>query len=397
MLNMGTSKSKENVQNEPPMQRLRAIDSARGSAMLFVFLAHFIEVYRPGVESQFLLVLHTIAMLATPSFMIISGMMLGFLFNQKGKDFGKFQFVLLDRGIFYLLVGHPVISLAYGHFLGSFSKAFMSVYITDVIGVCSILGPNLICRLDARVRIKAGILGYFLSWVTVFFWLPSNWSLIAIKEIFVGDVSGVSTLWYTFPVVPWLCIYLCCTAAGERLFTLVKGRDKLLVEKFFRRLALTALGFALFFVFGCKFWRLLGGVSHDFPGRWLTIYQKSPPGPIYILFFGGVGVSILYFLFRHLDAPFFHPYISLTEMLGRVSFFAFILQYFVFQFTLFSILPHHTKFWPTYLFVSIAFILAVTKVWYINGYNRFISFTYFINLLRERTLLLKVTGGSLKP
>jgi uncharacterized membrane protein len=56
--------------------------------------------------------LERIGMLATPSFVILSGMVLGVQYHTAGAAFARMQARFIDRGLFLLLVGHIVISLA---------------------------------------------------------------------------------------------------------------------------------------------------------------------------------------------------------------------------------------------------------------------------------------------
>src|SRR5262245_61670808 len=62
--------------------RLDAVDAARGTVMLLVFLSHFADAYLYPLGGQAAHLrerLNLLTMMASPGFMIISGVMLGML------------------------------------------------------------------------------------------------------------------------------------------------------------------------------------------------------------------------------------------------------------------------------------------------------------------------------
>src|SRR5512135_1735050 len=90
--------------------RIHAIDAARGTAMLFVFLSHFALVYiwRSG-EIRLATLMYDVAMIASPTFMLISGIMLGYLYRTHPDDFARIRVNYLYRGLFLLTVGRLII------------------------------------------------------------------------------------------------------------------------------------------------------------------------------------------------------------------------------------------------------------------------------------------------
>jgi uncharacterized membrane protein len=93
--------------------RVASIDAARGSAMLFVCLAHFTNVYffLNGKE-DIGIYLVLIGMVASPTFVTVSGLVAGFLAVTRQSSFTRLRLKLIDRGFFLLLVGHLVLSLS---------------------------------------------------------------------------------------------------------------------------------------------------------------------------------------------------------------------------------------------------------------------------------------------
>src|SRR5687767_2506611 len=70
--------------------RLRGIDAARGAAMAFVCLSHFgLEYFRPFGGATAQVTMYRIGMVASPTFMLISGMMLGLLYGSRREEFGR--------------------------------------------------------------------------------------------------------------------------------------------------------------------------------------------------------------------------------------------------------------------------------------------------------------------
>src|SRR4051812_38573057 len=99
--------------------RLQFLDASRGVAMLLVFLSHFAQGYFGETSTgRVPRVLWRVGLVASPTFVIISGTLLGFLYAQSRDDFGPVQSKLIDRGLFLLTLGHVLILGAlvpYGH------------------------------------------------------------------------------------------------------------------------------------------------------------------------------------------------------------------------------------------------------------------------------------------
>ena len=65
--------------SEKPCGRIVAIDATLGTALLFVFLAHFSFVYLRGPAPGQMALVAKVSMIAFPAIMIKSGVMLGYL------------------------------------------------------------------------------------------------------------------------------------------------------------------------------------------------------------------------------------------------------------------------------------------------------------------------------
>src|SRR5262245_25803181 len=93
-------------------RRIETIDAARGVAMLVVFLAHFSDTsfLRDSQARHRLFALVT--RIASPAFVWLSGMMLGLVHHRNSDRFGPVRDRMIDRGLFLILVGHPLIACA---------------------------------------------------------------------------------------------------------------------------------------------------------------------------------------------------------------------------------------------------------------------------------------------
>ena len=82
--------------------------------MLFVLLSHFSSAYFKGQPDRFWpALLYRIGMIASPTFTIVSGMLLGYLFSTTGSRFADIRTKLIDRSLFLLTVGHVLIAGAF--------------------------------------------------------------------------------------------------------------------------------------------------------------------------------------------------------------------------------------------------------------------------------------------
>ena len=310
--------------------------------MLFVLLAHFGNEYFRGPETtRSRDLFNTVGMVATPTFVIISGTMLGYLSRVRQTDFDRFKSALMDRGLFYLIVGHLLTSAAYLRISGSLWRSVWGCYVTDVIGLCMAFGPALVRVAEPKLRVVIPGLGFCACWVAVLFWPATTELGLSVKAVLIGPrYDGVmGRFGYVFPILPWFFVYLASTAIGEKLGNIVKGGSLDEVSQFVKRLAFESLAFSLIVIAAWKAGKLTGLLSAEVAQStiWLSIHQKTPPGPIYLTFFGGMGMAIFYGLIRWQMSPWLRPYVSLVGVLGRASFFVFMLQYWAYELLLYSL------------------------------------------------------------
>src|SRR5258705_104507 len=277
---------------EHRVPRNLSLDAARGSAMVLVCVSHFAAAYlvaagapRPAVW------LATVGMMATPTFIVVSGLLIGYLSDVYRFQLDSYRTKLRDRGLFLLIIGHCWLALTDSLRAGGLGMGLKRGYITDVIGVALLVMVPLVRHTPWRLRIKAGLGLALLSSLAALAWHPASRWMGTLEETLIG--SSVSPLrGYAFPLLPWLGIYAAATGLGTRLVPLFRaGRHREAGRIIIAAgLAATALAIVL---------RVLVRVQSPTGGTMLaalnfltTPWSKIPPSPGYLLFFCGLGLVI---------------------------------------------------------------------------------------------------------
>lgn len=359
--------------------RIVAIDATRGTAMLFVFLSHFAESYvSPTGKSGLLGILYRISMVASPTFMLISGTVLGYLYETHKDDFGPLKRILIGRGLFLLTLGRVLIMLAHIPLAGGFRQMLGWGFITDAIGISVILGSLSIRHLRPSLRLLIGLCLYAVSWWVVLTWFPNGFFLKSLKYSLFGPLSGYQNLIYAdvFPVVPWFSIYLVGSFLGARLGQLQIRNEMSRATSLVLQWALGTLFLAVVIH---TFKLYLGdAIPAELTNAWFHMVQmgKLPPTILYFLFYGGIGLLFLYAFLRFERNRVVKAVMEFTRILGQVSLFVFILQYYVY-FSVFVLLRlDYSPFWPLYFAVSIIVIYLPSKIFYDRGLNRYFIVPY---------------------
>jgi uncharacterized membrane protein len=365
-------------------KRIRSLDATRGTAMLFVLVSHFGLTYfgRNGqehLEDWF----ERVGKVASPTFMVLSGMMAGFLYAMRQESFRATRMRLADRGLFFLTFGHVVIAIAHVPKLGRFDWALYEVFITDTIAFSIIVGPFLVEALRPRARLALGAAVFTVSWAAMELW-PGSWHPWWRSALVGGYVTGPTYRAgiYTFPVLPWFATYLASTSLGAA-FAARLSRDG---EAGAARLMLHVGGASVLLASVCA---KAGTVARDAgmidpDGLIATLASvgcKLPPGPVYLFFYGGAGLLLLAATMTvdrlgRLDA-----WLRFTTRMGRTSFFLFVVQFFVFNEFFFRVRLPMSPVWPLYFAATIAFVALASWWWDAGGYNRFMT----MRILRGQT------------
>jgi uncharacterized membrane protein len=372
-------------------QRYGFIDEARGGAMLMVFVVHFAWIYfadgRHPLQQGTLMF---VSQVATPTFMLLSGLLAAFLASLRPESFDRLRWKLLDRGVFMLTIGHLIILLGYIPYAGGLGHAVRYAQITDAIAVAIIVGPWLITKLTARTRLVTALGLYLASSAIMLAWHPTSPVLGFIKQTLVGEAAPGQGFWtYHFPVVPWLALYLVGTSLGGRIAGYMLEADVSGAARWLARLGWIALlaGVALRAVaLMLERKGLPGGAEMH---AIFSFSRKLPPGPGYLLLFGGAALLFVRgALLLERDGRL--PRLRETcAMLGRTSLFVFILQELVYVGGFSLLRLSYTPFWPLYLLASVTLIVSIARIWDERGLMRIM--TVGLERKLERTA---VPGGA---
>ena len=357
--------------------RIAAIDAARGAAMLFVCLAHFADSYQftSGADTSggYLVIL---GMIASPTFVMVSGLVAGFLAVTRAGTFTALRYKLFDRGLFLLVVGHTILAasgLAIGH---GFLISFKVGYITDAIGFAVMVGPWLVARLGPRSRFAFAFGAFVASWMGVFLWTPSHGIAAVAKHYLIGVPNSVDWSSGDFPMIPWLAVYLAGSVLGSRLGRFY--RDNALSDG---NLFLAKVGASVFFI-GAAGKLALALIRHWMPvlltsyralGPLLSSYQKFPPGPVYIAFFGGAGLILVAVILEAGRREFAPLLLNELRQIGLASLFVYMAQFYVYVVVIRSLHLPYTPWWPALFLLTLVILSLAARAWNKREGNRFLT------------------------
>lgn len=359
--------------------REASIDAARGAAMLFVCLSHFGRYFSlvsgAGDEGVYI---NLIGMVASPTFVTVSGMVAGFMFVARSKSFPHFRRKLIDRGVFLLLVGHTALSLT-GVLAGkSLSFAFSIEYITDAIAVAVIIGPWLVGALGQKSRILLAVGIFAVDWFAILFWHPSGVATTLAKHYFVGllNPEDAGVLFLTFPVVPWFAVYLIGTAIGERVGACYAQEKRREGHRLLAKIGLASFVFSVAVKFAFVLLKLSipnFALVHPNLVPILSSYQKYPPGLTYVCFYAGAGLLMVAGVLeaaRRRMQPFL---LNQLRQIGQASFFSFVLQFQLYHVLIPKLHLPYTRAWPLLFLFSLVLLAIGAAAWNSVEGNRFLT------------------------
>ena len=378
-------------------RRIDSLDVARGAAMLFVCLSHFSANYlATAVASGASSALRRsawaaglVSMIASPTFVTVSALVVGYLYHLHPAGMPALRRKLIDRGLFLLLVGHVIQAPVYG--AGKMSDGLRFLFITDVIALAIIIGPTVMMRTGAATRLLAGAALMTSSWLATAFWVPQTEIGHLVARYALGQLDSAGDF-VGFPPVPWLGVYLLMTVLGERL-----GQHARAGELDRRETALTRIGAAAMLA-GATFATarfVLRAVAPGFVAAhggislW-SVAHKWPPGPAYLLFFGGAG---LMFISRAFALSRFSSIAYLTRplaSLGRASFFVFVLQGYLYTLVLPALHLPHPEFWPGYYVVTILLLVGAAVIWDHFDGNKYLTVGLWQAMPLARTVRARI-------
>ena len=356
-------------------KRIGSIDAVRGTAMIFVCLAHFTGIYLWSAGARGLAsYLGTVGMIASPTFVAVSGMMVGFFAATNPAAFRELRFKLLDRGVFLLLVGHLLLAITVTRSLAGFGATYRSSFITDAIAVSIMVAPWLMSELKAAPRLAVAASVLLLNCVAVVQWHPTAVALVTVKRYLIGIPSGsAAEEFLVFPVIPWFAAYLAATVLGQLVGRMYAGGDRKGAHQLLAR-----IGFVSFLLAGLLDWATdalrRAHVGPDWNPTFLfALYQKFPPGPVYLGFFGGAGIMLLAAILEIDRLGALPRVMDKLRQVGRASLFTFVAQYALYVTFMGRLHLPYTPLWPLLFLFSLVILARGAATWDRYNGNRFLT------------------------
>lgn len=369
--------SRSHLPETKSVARDREMDALRGAAMVAVCVSHSSQLVNGTWHSAMGAALIWVGMIATPMFLLLSGLVCGYLSRITPETDRQFRWRFMDRGLFLLLIAHPLLSLTHAVVVAAPSLTFGNFYITDAVGVALIAGAVVARRVKPRNLLLLGLLLFVGAWFISSCVSPRSDSLRLLTRILfgVGEESDGDE-GYIVPLVPYVGIFLIGIAAGiiysQRR---AHGLAQLQIGRF---CVLTGLACMVVAV-GVKVAWLMA--KPHLPQDWATMVygltnplQKIPPGPAYALAYGGAGIFLagIVCLLSHFGR--LRSAISALAVIGRASLVTFIAQYWLYYLPTkvpgFSNAPW---LWFIAMPASLGVLWLLAFFWDRRGYNRFIT------------------------
>jgi hypothetical protein len=314
----------------------------------------------------------TISMIASPTFIAVSGIVVAYLCRTNPDGMSALRRKLIDRGLFLLLVGHFL--LAIPPYIQSHSlDAFKFEMITDAIAVLVIVGPSVVVWTSPRARLALGMSILALSWVVSYLLVPRS----TLGLIITGYAFGVpddNTAW-GFSFVPWLGVYVLATVLGERLGARARSPSRN-ADNLLLRIGLVSASCGTAITIARHLVRAIAPAieqNHAVLFGFLALGRKYPPGPVYLLFFGGIGLILISKAFAVARAGTWPALTRPLGAIGRASFFIFILQGYVYMLVLPAIGLPHPALWPLYYLASLLVFFLAATFWNSFEGNRYLT------------------------
>jgi hypothetical protein len=319
-------------------ERLVVFDVARAIGMLFVCTNHFVNVYAHPVHSAItpdnppsLMIINAICRVASPLFVLTSGMLVGYFHTARAEDFPRLRLHFIDRAIFLATIGHLLIAIAFTPQVGFFNALRLG-YMTDTLAFCTMLGFLVLCFIPRITpRLWFGVAVYILGWLAWYFWHPDGQGALIFRGIFLGPDDNGNTIFYD-PLVLWFGLYLIGTCTGSWLSSY--KREMLYLAG--KRLGITSAIVATVTAAIALPTYVLGKYGFiEIPPYLYALGKKYPPGLVYLSLWGSAAFSLIGALMFYLHGNKGRVFRSIMESIGRNSFPLFVTQYFVYYGALF--------------------------------------------------------------
>lgn len=324
-------------------------------------------------------------MFASPTFVLTSGAMLALLLAGGQSDHLARRRALVDRALFLVTVGHLLVAIAHLEHINRIPLEFSTIFMTDTIGASILVGAYLVPQLSLRARAATAIALYVASWTVVLVWHPMETVPLAVKGALFGNIPLAGTPPQTFSLVPWFAIYLGGSIVGEYLTRAVAARalvrfaTRLIVAGFLGVVAAALIKLAYYGIRPTA-WPSEAAMPPIWHGVFLLTspFDKYPPGPAYLLTYGGGGAIIAGLILLAAESGVFAKARAYAAVLGKASFVAFTAQFYLY----YVLLPHMAQ--PNATVVVLYFLTSVAMLWTLAfAWERFAGNRYLTLGLRH--------------
>lgn len=356
--------------------RIPAIDAARGAAMILVCLSHFGTAYMREDAPKGIELFFAASMVASPTFIFISGMMLGLLYDRSRRRFGPTRVELIDRALFLLTIAHIALIGGVAARVQTLNVLSHQTFITDGIAISLFVGAMLVDRIESAQRVLIGLVLYATNCVLVFFWSGLHGGAHEAKMLLVG-LDPSQPMVAIFPLLPWFAMYVIGSAVGEHMSQLMQRGEVKRMQASFGIAGAVSIALAL----GAKMlawyeWgrarpnlHLAAPLAYFVSSPW----QKYPPGPIYLLFFGGAALLMIAILFVLMTRAWFSPFARLLMLFGRCSLFLFVIQYYLYFGIIWTLHLSYRPWWPLIFAASVIALFPAACWWDSRRGNRYLT------------------------
>jgi uncharacterized membrane protein len=351
--------------------RLQVLDCTRGVAMVFVCLSHFAWSAEQTLgHTKLFDALMTISMVASPTFLLVSGITLGYAHRQSPAAFTHFKAKLRERGVLLLTVAHWLMVPSFFYMAPSTHQALRVLPITDTIGVCLLIGPPLVERFTRRSRLLIGAGVLLATWLIILTSAAHPGSALRVIEGALFGVERDPWWFYSFPVVPWFGLYVIGSVIGEEIsflasekrhdfsWTFVKWAGAFTVCAIVLELASVLL-----ITLAPERTTLVNEVSLV-----TNPYLKYPPAIGYFLTYSATGLIMAAITARVVESGYFQSITRRAAELGRSALPIFVVQSYLYYYIELHVLPPR-HFWPLYFLGTLGVVYLTARVWLAAGGN----------------------------
>jgi hypothetical protein len=311
--------------------------------------------------------------IATPTFLLLSGFVISHLLRSDKRR--GVPIMLIDRGLFLILVAHAALSL------DNYSGLFSRVEITDVVGF-ALFVAIMMRGASLAVLATTGAAICLASWVIAIAVPPAQSDTGRLLFAALFNLFDPHAPMENVPIMPYLGAFLLGMALNVHLMP--KGRS-IAERDIARRLTVIAVAAFLTVLAGIVAWHfgkgfIAAAVSDAATvDDWRSTFSptsKDPPSPAYFLFYGGVGLLLLAFFFNGRPKWFVEQLKEPAGTIGRAS-----LMCFVAQDWLLSLIPEQLgfdawtspEFWFGYWVAVVLVLYGLARLWGSYRGNRFLT------------------------